>query len=137
MLIQKKRGTLFYAHFSIEVLAKPITKNEQQSPRRIYLLPIHLGTLSRGIDAPSMHGGNTIPVAFITLSFGVKEKIARFRLPKRTLTNAYLICHHPANRANTEETLPSHPSAWVLFLYLRPRRTINTITTQRQTRLNR
>ena len=93
--IQKKRGTLFYAHPILRGPSKTFTikKNDLAHAEYVYT-PIHHGTHyqhtanSSTIDARR----NTHPVGIRHILVMEGRKLQGFKLPKQALTNAFYLC---------------------------------------------
>ena len=125
--IQKKRGTLFYAHPILRGSCKtyPPKKNDLAHAEYVYT-PIHHGTHYQHtanrctIDARR----NTHPVSIRHIPVLGWKKLQDFVIPKQALTNAFynyvfagISPTRPPSGYHGSDT-SSHPTAWLLFICL-------------------
>ena len=127
--IQKKRGTLFYAHPITWGPSKTFTikKNDLAHAEYVYT-PIHHGTLSAKANSSTIDARrNTHPVSIRHILVLGWKKLQDFVIPKQALTNAFLqlcLCRHfthpsPVGLPRERHFLPPNGVAAV-YLFIVP-----------------
>ena len=123
--IQKKRGTLFYAHPILRGSCKTYPPKKNDLAHAEYVCtPLHYGTLSAKANRCTIDARrNTHPVGIRHILVLGWKKLQDFVIPKQALTNAFYLCPRrhltytsPVGLYGSDTTLP--PSGADLFITL-------------------